>query len=100
MQHGSSGFGHVISCGMRRQSRYKQAVATTYKTRPQSRDNPQGQGQMRRADMRSKFWIALGVIAGLAGLQACAPVVIAGAGAGAVIIADELAEKDGDQGLF
>ena len=50
--------------------------------------------------MTSKMWIALGLIAGMAGLQACAPVVIAGAGAGAVIIADELAEKDGDEGLF
>ena len=50
--------------------------------------------------MTSKFWIALGVIAGMAGLQACAPVVIAGAGAAAVVVADELAEKDGDEGLF
>ena len=50
--------------------------------------------------MTSKLWIALGLIAGIAGLSACAPVVIAGAGAAAVVVADEVAEKDGDEGLF
>ena len=50
--------------------------------------------------MKTKFWIAMCVIAGTVGLQACAPVVIAGAGAAAVVVADDLAEKDGDEGLF
>lgn len=50
--------------------------------------------------MKTKFWIALAVIAGMTGLSACAPVVIAGAGAAAVVVADDLAEKDGDEGLF
>lgn len=50
--------------------------------------------------MKTNIWIALGLIAGFAGLSACAPVVIAGAGAAAVVVADDLAEKDGDEGLF
>lgn len=50
--------------------------------------------------MKSKFWIALGFVAGSAMMSGCAPLIVAGAGAGAVVIADEMAEKDGDDGLF
>ena len=50
--------------------------------------------------MKSKTWIALGLLVGSIGLSACAPVVLAGAGAAAVIVADRAAEEDGDDGLF
>ncbi|MEO3413763.1 hypothetical protein AAFO92_03790 [Roseovarius sp. CAU 1744] len=50
--------------------------------------------------MNTKFWVILGLIAGTTALTGCAPVVIAGAGAAAVVVADEVAEKDGDEGLF
>lgn len=50
--------------------------------------------------MTSKIWIALGFAAGVVGLSGCAPVVIAGAGAAAVVVADKAAENSGDDGLF
>ena len=50
--------------------------------------------------MTSKIWIALGFLIASVGLSGCAPVVLAGAGAAAVVVADKAAEEDGDDGLF
>lgn len=50
--------------------------------------------------MTSKIWITLGFVLGGVALSGCAPAVIAAAGAGAVVVADKVAEKDGDDGLF
>ena len=49
--------------------------------------------------MKMKFWIALALAAGTMGLSGCAPALIAG-GAAAVVVVDEAAEKDGDDGIF
>ena len=50
--------------------------------------------------MKVKFWVILGLAISSVSVTGCAPVVIAAAGAGAVVIADEVAEQDGDEGLF
>ncbi|MFD1156906.1 hypothetical protein [Roseovarius aestuarii] len=50
--------------------------------------------------MTSKIWIALGVLIASIGLSGCAPVVLAGAGAAAVVAVDKAAEEDGDDGIF
>jgi hypothetical protein len=42
----------------------------------------------------AKLWVVLVAVAALAG---CTPLVVAGAGA---VVADEVMEQDGDDGLF
>ena len=50
--------------------------------------------------MKLKLMITLAIVGGTA-LSGCVPLVIAGAGAGAVIAADKASEnKHGDDGLF
>ncbi|MGG7644184.1 hypothetical protein ACQ5SP_05170 [Rhodovulum sp. YNF3179] len=46
--------------------------------------------------MRKTIWIVLSLAIGGVGLTGCAPLI----GAGAIVAADELAERDGDDGLF
>ena len=46
--------------------------------------------------MRKTIWIALGLAIGGFGVTGCAPLI----GAGAIVAADEMAERDGGDGLF
>lgn len=51
--------------------------------------------------MTSKFWTTLALILSGAVLSGCGPAILAGAGAGAVILADKSAEEEeGGDGLF
>jgi len=63
--------------------------------------NKQKQIALRSADMRLKLWITLAIFGSSAALSGCVPLLIAGAGAGAVIAADSHSEKKkGGDGLF
>ena len=46
--------------------------------------------------MQARFWVILAVLAST-GLSGCAPLIVAGAGA---VVADEIMEQDGSDGLF
>ncbi len=51
--------------------------------------------------MKLKLWITLAIFGSSAALSGCVPLLIAGAGAGAVVAADSHAEKkQGGDGLF
>ncbi len=63
--------------------------------------NKQKQIALRSADMKLKLWITLAIFGSSAALSGCVPLLIAGAGAGAVVAADSHAEKkQGGDGLF
>ncbi len=64
-------------------------------------NNKQKQIALRSADMKLKLWITLAIFGSSTALSGCVPLLIAGAGAGAVVAADSVNEnKQGGDGLF
>ena len=51
--------------------------------------------------MKPKLWIILAMASSSVALSGCAPIVLAGIGAGAVVVADKAVEEEkGGDGLF